>query len=133
MTTAAQRPDYSPQPPLARRPTTAVGYVCAAPDAASATLFADWCQRRAAADGWTLTEMVSDTDDLVPLTERPGWQHVTKLLTAGSAGAVITITRAMIADSTRDWGRACDLLQNLGATLTTTGAACRTTTPQATR
>ncbi|MFE3237474.1 hypothetical protein ACFXKJ_35800 [Kitasatospora indigofera] len=127
MTTAARRPDRSRQLPLPPRPAAAVGYVSAAPEEASNDLFTDWCRRRAAADGWILTEMVNGTDDLIPLAERAGWQHITQLLTDGSAGAVITINRAMVADTTRDWVRVCDLLACLGATLTT-GAASRITT-----
>ncbi|MFI9332609.1 hypothetical protein ACIGZJ_34390 [Kitasatospora sp. NPDC052868] len=116
-----------PAPPLTPRPATAVGYACAAPDEASAGLFTAWCERRAAADGWTLAGLVTDTDDLLPLAERPGWQHVTDLAAAGTLDAVITVTRPMIGPTTRDWVRVCDHLAGLGVTLTTIGAASRTT------
>ncbi|MFJ4674034.1 hypothetical protein [Kitasatospora purpeofusca] len=119
-------------PPPTPKPATAVGYACAAPEDASTDLFTAWCERRAAADGWTLTGMVTDTDDLVPLPERPGWQHVTDLAATGTLVAVITVTRPMIGRTTRDWVRVCDHLAGLGVTLTTIGAASRTA-PEHTR
>ncbi len=112
---------------------SSVLYLCPDDGPASTDLYTAWCQRRAAADGWTLTEVITDPDDRTPLTERPGWQHLTHLVTDGRTNAVITGNRTMIADTTRDWVRISDLLQNLAVTLTTIGAACRTTTPDTDR
>ncbi|MFJ9777155.1 hypothetical protein ACIRVF_38970 [Kitasatospora sp. NPDC101157] len=108
------------------RPAAAVGYVCAEPDDASAGLFANWCERRAVAEGWTLTGMVNDTDESQPLVERPGWQRVASLATGGALGAVITITRPMIGTTTQDWVRVSDQLADLDVTLVTVGSAART-------
>ncbi|MFJ9847008.1 hypothetical protein ACIRYZ_42570 [Kitasatospora sp. NPDC101155] len=129
MATAAHRP--GPKPPLVPAgPAAAVGYVCAEPDAASGALFAAWCERRAAADGWTLTAMVADTDDTVPLAERPGWRRVTDLAATGTIGAVVTVVRPMIGPTIRDWVRASDRLADHGVALVTTSSAARTTQNQ---
>ncbi|GAB2725570.1 hypothetical protein GCM10010442_53910 [Kitasatospora kifunensis] len=81
-----------------------------------------WCEQRATAEGWTVVETVIDPDDLVPLTERPGWQRVTRLVTDGQVGVVITINRRMVADSATSWARLSGLLQGLGVVLTAGGA-----------
>ncbi|MGA5823678.1 hypothetical protein ACPC54_38165 [Kitasatospora sp. NPDC094028] len=124
MTSAAHRPGPPPLVPV--RPAAAVGYVCADLVPASAGLFAAWCERRAAADGWTLATMVTDADDGLPLDDRPGWRHVAELAAAGVIGAVVTIGRPMIGPTVRDWVRASDVLAALGVTLVTTGSAART-------
>ncbi|WP_371484799.1 hypothetical protein [Kitasatospora sp. NBC_00315] len=85
-------------------------------------LYTAWCEQRAAGDGWTVVETVTDLDDLVPLAERPGWQRVTKLVTDGQVGVVVTINRRMLADNATAWARLSDLLQGLGVVLTTSGA-----------
>jgi hypothetical protein len=104
-------------------PVSAVAYVCASTDPASAALYTAWCRQRAAAAGWTLDQIVTDPDNLTPLIERPGWQRITQLLTHGGLAAVITVNRQMIADSPAAWARLTDLLQGLGAVLVTTSSS----------
>ncbi|GAB7188945.1 hypothetical protein ATKI12_8776 [Kitasatospora sp. Ki12] len=123
MTTAADRP--GPPPLVPPRPDAAVGYVCAVPDIVSAGLFAAWCERRAAGEGWALTEVITDTDELQSLTERPGWRRVTELVAAGTIGAVITVNRSMVAPAAQGWARVSDRLAGHGVALVTTGSTAR--------
>jgi hypothetical protein len=124
MTDATTRaPGPSPAPQTAG-PIAAVAYLCADDgDPVSTGLYTAWCEQRAAADRWTLTEVVTDPDDLTPLIERSGWQRVTGLLVDGRVGAVITVNRRMVADNAAAWVRLTDLLHGLGAVLVTSNSA----------
>ncbi|MER8188614.1 hypothetical protein [Kitasatospora sp. NPDC094015] len=97
----------------------AVVYLCPDDGAASTDLYTAWCERRAAADGWILTEVITDPDEFTPLGQRTGWQRITRLLADGAAAAVITGNRRMIADTPAAWTSVVDLLAEHGAALTT--------------
>lgn len=97
------------------RTTTAVIYLCSAADPVSHQLLGELCRRRAEAEGLTatevivkgesVTEVIADTDEFVPLADRPGWQDVVGRAAAGAIGAVVTSSRLMLGQDRAAWQR----------------------------
>ncbi|MFJ5884015.1 hypothetical protein [Kitasatospora cineracea] len=81
---------------------TALIYLCTA-DSISAPLLASWCGQRVAAENIPVTQIVTDTDKLLPRADRPGWQRVMALVEAGGIVMVVTLDRTMLAVGRKDW------------------------------
>ncbi|GGQ94681.1 hypothetical protein [Kitasatospora griseola] len=102
-----------------RTTRTAVIYLCATEDPAGQPLLAEWCTQRAAADGLSISTVVTDTDELLPVEDRTGWQEVVALAAAGSISEVVTVHRGMVTADPRLWRRIAAGLGEYGVTLVT--------------
>ncbi|MFF2612394.1 recombinase family protein [Kitasatospora sp. NPDC058046] len=81
---------------------TAIVYLCST-DQLSGPLMEGWCEQRAAAETVPVSEVITDTDELLPPAERPGWQRVMALVAGGDVVMVVTLDRTMLAVGRKDW------------------------------
>lgn len=97
---------------------TALTYLCTT-DELSHSLMAAWCEQRAAAENIPVAEVITDTDELLPPAERPGWQRVMALAAGGDVVMVVTLDRTMLAPGRKDWDRLAAGLAEHAAVLIT--------------
>ncbi|GLW57844.1 hypothetical protein [Kitasatospora phosalacinea] len=97
---------------------SAITYLCT-DDKVSRPLMTGWCEQRAADENIPVTETVLDTDELLPLAERPGWKHAMALVESGDVVMVVTLDRTMLAAWRKDWDRLAASVAEHGAVLVT--------------